>query len=344
MNDASTSSTRDDEPISERRPLEAGKRNGPFFVVANVASGSGGEARLERLREHFRSSGAVVRWVPAAKERDLEQPLLWAVKAAREAGGTLVVVGGDGSINAALPLALESGVPLGIIPAGTFNYVARDFGISLDPREAVDTLVNGTPIAVRVGQVNGHPFLVNASLGLYPRLLEDREKAKRRYGRNRALALATSALSLLARRASTFSLTIQRASDEGESVGAPHHMEIATLFIGRSSVQLRRVGIEETEEPDELTAVALRRPSPLRLLGLGVRATLGVLGGAPDILTFPFEKLVVEESARPGETVKIALDGEVLRLSCPLIFEVAPEPLRLIVPDRTESAAASQES
>ncbi len=333
MNDASIS-TRDEEPTSERRPLEARKRNGPFFVVANVASGSGGEARLEELRDHFRSAGAVVRWVPATKDQDLEQPLLWAAKAAREAGGTLVVVGGDGSINSALPLAVESGVPLGIIPGGTFNYVARDFEIPFDPREAVETLISGTPISVRVGQVNGHPFLVNASLGLYPRLLEDREKAKRRYGRNRALALAISALSLLARRASTFALDIQRASDEGGAVGAPHRMAISTLFIGRSSLQLRRVGIEEAEEPDELTAVVLRQPSPLRLLGLGVRATLGTLGEAPDILSFPFEKLVVEANGSRGDTVKIALDGEVFRMACPLIFEVAPEPLRLIVPEK----------
>lgn len=333
MSDASTS-IRDEEPVSERRPLEAQKRNGPFFVVANVASGSGGEARLEELRDHFRRSGAVVRWVPASRDRDLEQPLLWAAKAAREAGGTLVVVGGDGSINSALPLALESGVPLGIIPAGTFNYVARDFEIPLELGEAVDTLVHGSPISVRVGQVNGHPFLVNASLGLYPRLLEDREKAKRRYGRNRALALAISAASLLSRRTTTFSLDIQRASEEGQTLGAPHRMDIATLFIGRSSLQLRRVGIEEAEAPGELTAVALRRPSALRLLGLGIRATFGALGDAPDILSFPFEKLVVDENGRQRDSVKVALDGEVLRLACPLIFEVAPEPLRLIVPDK----------
>src|SRR5690606_44193 len=89
----------------------------------------------------------------------------------------------------ALPILLPTGRPFGIVPQGTFNYSSRAHDIPLDTEAATRALLHPQLKPVQVGVVNERIFLVNASLGLYPILLEDRERYKRQYGRRRMVAL-----------------------------------------------------------------------------------------------------------------------------------------------------------
>src|SRR5256885_3573742 len=83
---------------------------------------------------------------------------------------------------------------MGVVPLGTFNYFAREQALSLDPAQAVQDILQalqaGQMRPVNVGLVNERLFLVNASLGLYPRLLDERERASTRFGRTRLVAIA----------------------------------------------------------------------------------------------------------------------------------------------------------
>lgn len=323
--------------------------HGPFFILINSSSGKRGQRREELIRQCFTAAGVSAYFVSVQQAAILPTILRHAADLAVNAQGTLVVAGGDGTINSALPHVLQYGVPLGILPCGTFNYVARDLGIPLDLAAAVHTLIDGELVDAKVGLVNGRPFLVNASLGLYPRLLEDREQAKQKYGRNRVLALTAAASSLFARRTRSFTIEVQRASTDAEPVGAPHQLEIATLFIGNNALQLQRLGLAPASDAEsvedgvnsaqgskssgkEMTALALRTPSALRLFELGLRATFGSLGAAKDVLTFPFEQLIVSEHSTHRKGIKLALDGEVLRVPGPLIIEQSPVPISVIVP------------
>lgn len=82
----------------------------------------------------------------------------------------LVVCGGDGLINLALQEQAGSGVPLGIIPAGTGNDHAREYGIPLDPERAAETIAVGryrtTDLGLMRGPgVDGHWFGTIAMAG-----------------------------------------------------------------------------------------------------------------------------------------------------------------------------------
>lgn len=67
------------------------------------------------------------------------------------------------------------------------NYFGRT-GVSQDTATATRVLLDAAIESVQVGMLNGRLFLVNASLGLYLTLLEDREAYKQRYGRSRMVA------------------------------------------------------------------------------------------------------------------------------------------------------------
>ncbi|MBI4703237.1 MAG: diacylglycerol kinase family lipid kinase, partial [Deltaproteobacteria bacterium] len=96
-----------------------------------------------------------------------------------------VAAGGDGTVSAVASHLLGSDRTLGILPLGTFNYVAREFGIPLTVEDAIRVIAGGTERIVDVGEVNGRAFLNNAGLGGYVKIVRRRERVFRSWGRSR---------------------------------------------------------------------------------------------------------------------------------------------------------------
>jgi diacylglycerol kinase (ATP) len=82
------------------------------------------------------------------------------------------VAGGDGTVESVAAVVVGTQIPLGIIPAGTFNNFARSLDLPLDPIEACNVVLAGNARAVDVGFANGRPFFecLGSGLGaaLYP--------------------------------------------------------------------------------------------------------------------------------------------------------------------------------
>lgn len=107
----------------------------------------------------------------------------------------LVLGGGDGTMHAAAPALIETGLPLGILPLGTANDLARSLGIPQDPVGAAQVMLRGEPRRIDLGEVNGRPFFNVASVGVSVALARALTgDLKRRWGR---LAYAIAALRVL---------------------------------------------------------------------------------------------------------------------------------------------------
>lgn len=78
----------------------------------------------------------------------------------------VIAGGGDGTVNSALRGVLEAGLPLGILPFGTANDLARTLGLPSDPSAAAAVIVAGRTRQIDVGQVNDQLFANVASMGL----------------------------------------------------------------------------------------------------------------------------------------------------------------------------------
>src|SRR5690606_25196379 len=158
----------------------------PLFLVMNSRSGThDSEATRQAIRTARADAGRRRQRLRGGRGGDLTGAARTAVPRAREQGGIVVAVGGDGTLNAVCQAVVGQGVPFGVLPQGTFNYFGRAHGISQDTGQAMHDLLNARLEHISLGQINGRYFLVNASLGLYPQLLEDREEYKQRYGRSR---------------------------------------------------------------------------------------------------------------------------------------------------------------
>ena len=303
-------------------------RDTPLFIVMNARSGSrdfdscrrsiadvleaAGQAHEFLLIQHPREVGAVADRAAA-------------LGAARD--GAVIACGGDGTINACAQRVLPTRRPFGVIPKGTFNYFARAHGIPEEPDAAARTLLEGRITPVQVGAVNERIFLVNASLGLHPQMLEDREEYARRYGRHRVVAIMAS-LRTLFRESEQLTIRIEH-DQEVETVRTP------SLFIGNNSLQLERVGVAEADAVERwrLAAILIKPVDSMDLLGLALRGALGRLGEADKVRSFEFRRMTVEPRSFYGRhRFHIATDGERLWMRAPLVFSIAPHPLMLIKP------------
>ena len=162
----------------------------PLYVVLNAGSGKTDTETVARaIAAVFDEAGRTHEILRVDDPERLGDVAREAVTKAQKSGGIVVAAGGDGTLNTVAQATLASGCPFGVIPQGTFNYFGRTHGIASDAAEAARGLLNARVERVQVGLVNDHVFLVNASLGLYPQSLEDREEQKQRHGRSRMVAV-----------------------------------------------------------------------------------------------------------------------------------------------------------
>lgn len=305
----------------------------PFVIVINDRSGHNDSGDIRRrIEERLTAANRTFAFESIDNASRIAIHAQRAALHARETAGIIVAVGGDGTINAVAAAALRSGVPLAVLPQGTFNFFGRDHGIPSELDAGIDVLVNGRLQTVQVGRVNDRPFLVNASVGLYPELLEERESWKRRFGRSRLVAFGAGLATLL-RGYRPLRLDIV----EGD--GTTRQLLTPTLVAGNNALQLERLGIADAPVIGigQLVAIAPRPVSRWRMLGLALRGAFGHLGDAERIDSFGFERLVVQPYGRRRRH-KLAIDGEIVHLDAPLLFQAQPDALHLLLPQPGDEA------
>jgi diacylglycerol kinase family enzyme len=226
--------------INEGYPSSPLTGNEPLFIVTNNASGNhDAKETRETIERRLSEAGRQHTLMTVDDGAQLKVTAEQALAQARAQGG--IVVGGDVTLSAVSEVVLGSGIPMGILPQGTFNYFGRTAGISQKTESAIDALKDAVVLPVDVGLLNDRVFLVNASLRLYPQLLEDRETYKQRYGRSRLIALRSAIVTLAhAHR----SLRVQ-IDLEGEP---RRHMKTPTIVVGNNSLQLEQLGINRVDE------------------------------------------------------------------------------------------------
>jgi diacylglycerol kinase family enzyme len=308
----------------------------PMQFVINAAAGrSDAQTKRDAIAAALDRAGRTGELL-FAQPAELPRVAQQAAQKALAAHAAVVAVGGDGTINTVAQAAHAQGCAMGVIAQGTFNYFARTHGIAADPAQAAQLLFDGAVQPVQVGSINGHVFLVNASLGLYPQLLEDREAYKARFGRSRLVAISAACVTLL-RAHRQLLLHIDLGS-------AARDVRTPTLFVGNNRLQLEQVGVPVGLCPvrgfdnGRVAAVMLRPIGTLAMIGLMLRGAMGALGEADSIESFEFDHMLIKPRVPyAAGKVKVAMDGEVKWMRWPIEFAVPSKPLYLIKP-RTQTA------
>jgi YegS/Rv2252/BmrU family lipid kinase len=286
--------------INERSGLTAKPDVGP--EIQALFARHGASIRLERVRD----PGDI-----AARARQA---------AAR--GDLLVAAGGDGTVSSVAGIAVETEATLGVLPMGTLNHFAKDLGIPLELDAAVTSIVAGHVRHIDVGEVNGRVFVNNSSVGLYPRMVWEREGEQRR-GRTKWTA---------------FMIAMLRTWRNYRTVTA--HLEVdgkaaivrtPFIFVGNNEYKPEgfRLAGRAALDRGRLSIFVAPESGRFEILALPLRALVNRLHDGSPFAGFNADTLSV---AVGHHRINVACDGEVALMRPPLVYRIRPRALRVVVP------------
>ncbi|HEX6208539.1 MAG TPA: diacylglycerol kinase family protein [Actinomycetota bacterium] len=278
-----------------------------FLIVSNPEAGSAEEGMADRAL-HLLPDAEAFHLEPDA---DLGRAVDEAVRDDR----VVVAAGGDGTVSACVQHLVGRGT-LGVLPAGTRNHLARDLDLN-DEEAALAALKERRTSRVDLGRLDDRHFINNVALGLYPQLVEKRERDEERIGRWPAMLRAAS-----------------RVLREGEPVvgtiaadGDARKVGAWMVFVGNNRFLTTPGRIGRRERLDEGVL-------DLRLLLVGTRARLAysVVRGR----TWGPRRVVRREARRVElrllQEGALAVDGEVEEPVRRAEIEIVPRALTLVVP------------
>ena len=299
----------------------------PLSMIYNEKSGfhsAKNDEVYEQLMTYWSDCGFEIQVFDIASENDISI-LINKVKQrhqSKDNHGVIVAAGGDGTLNAVASQLLHQDIPMGIIPLGTFNYVARVLDIPIDVMAAAEVIAKGQPRKIHVAKINEHIYLNNASLGLYPLFIEKRELYNQKFGRF-PLHAYTSGLDVLIRDRKELKLEIE-VDQKRYPVKTP------LLFFGNNQLQLADMNLKiaKCAELGEVAGVILAKTDKLTLFKTLFQLIRGKLDQAADVYSFSGEEVWVY-SAKPQLTV--AIDGEIVKIKTPLKCRVDKHALNVMV-------------
>jgi diacylglycerol kinase family enzyme len=307
----------------------------PRRVVAVVNSGAGsvgGAGGPSAVEDAFRRHGspAEVLLVPGSRAGPA------ARRAVEEGADVVVAGGGDGTVSAVAAQVAGTGRAFGVLALGTLNHFAKDCGLPLSLDEAVEAVLREDPVACDVGRCNGVAFVNNATLGLYA----DQVNVRRRW---RALGKwpgAVLASIVVLRRFSSQRLAIE---SDGERVDVVSPLVVVSnnpyaLAPGRPTSRSRI-------DSGTLGRYVVSRVGRWGLVVTAVKSLVMSLEGDSAFDAGEARRVVVRSRRR---SVRVALDGEIVKMRPPVSMESEPGALPVLgarfQADEREGASATREA
>lgn len=245
------------------------------------------------------------------------------------------VAGGDGTVLAvatllrkAQKMASDSGMaplPLGILPAGTMNLMARDLGMSLELPVAIQQLVSARPEPVDMASLNDEPFFCLSNIGVPVRLTRQREKLRH--------------TSRWIRWPWLFWLLIRSLPEDDR-------MRVY-LKAGQCTHSLSSRSITVTNNPlrETVGTIPARERLDSGVLGIYVtkdntrwsltRLLMSLLAGRwkkePDLLALKTDRVQLDfEGER--QAITVMTDGELREVKPPLLYQLYPAAVQMLTP------------
>lgn len=233
-----------------------------------------------------------------------------------------IAAGGDGTVHEVMQAVVNTGADFAVVPFGTYNHFARDVGIPLDWREALEVALSGERRQIDTGRVNNRYFVNNVSIGLYPEVVTLREARGRDYPcwKARLFALYTTM-----RKYPHVNITV-------EADGRDEVLRTHIFIVSNNHYDLERIGVEAPRArltEGRLGVYWLPHVPRWQLTRYISRYLAGRVRTIPGFRSFRALRIRVQ-SSRPH--MKVGVDGEVFTMETPLVITTVPQSLIVRVP------------
>lgn len=291
------------------------------FLILNPVSGlSQPEVVCERFETTLQAAG----WKTQVYRTTGQESVAEVVQQALAAGASLVVAaGGDGTISAVASGLAYTGVPLGVIPTGTWNALSHNLGIPLLLEDALRMLIHSQRrIKMDALEIRGRCFLLNVGLGLSAAVIQNTQRhQKRRFG---FLAYVWNTLVQL----TGLRLNQLRLGIDGHEI----RLTASELMVVNSSI----IGLGELPtaldiHPDDgkIEILALRAPTIWGLGSILFNFLIGRSKESPGFQSFFASRSI---TIRARRKVVVQADGEIIG-ETPVEISIRPGAVEVIVPE-----------
>jgi diacylglycerol kinase (ATP) len=133
-----------------------------LLFVVNPGSGSHDTDYSALINEFFSSRNLLFEIYELPKDCELDdiKATIKSIKPTK-----VIAVGGDGTLKLVAECLLNTTIPIGLVPAGSANGMARELGIPTDPQDAFELILTGKPKSIHVVIVNGELCIHLADIG-----------------------------------------------------------------------------------------------------------------------------------------------------------------------------------
>lgn len=290
------------------------------FVVLNPVAGN---SQPDLLRKVLEQRFVDVGWTYEIYKTTGQERIADVVRRALTQGfDLLVATGGDGTVSGVADGLARTGVPLGIVPVGTGNALARDLGIPMDVEEALELLLGEHSVQhIDALQVGDRFFVLNLGVGVSAQIMRDTEsETKRRFGRMAYLWNVMDKLFGLERH--RFSLTLD---------GQEKHLrasEILILNSGAIGSPYLRWGPDIRLDDGQVGVYVLHPRAVLDYFRIAWHLLLGQRQNDPGTRCFTAKRHIAIRVNRP---LAVQGDGEVIGQT-PVEVQVVSGAVQVVTP------------
>lgn len=148
--------------FGNKNTMSANSSHLNLLFIVNPGSGSDEVNFSEEISTYFKDSDhhSTIYELPADCSKEKIHEIIHLAKPDR-----VIAVGGDGTLKLVAECLLQTDIPIGIIPAGSANGMAKELGIPLELSEALDTAINGNPKKIHAVMVNNELCIHLSDIG-----------------------------------------------------------------------------------------------------------------------------------------------------------------------------------
>ena len=227
----------------------------------------------------------------------------------------IIAIGGDGTINKVATALIKTDIPLGIIPMGSGNGLARHLGIPMDPSEALNKALTGHKIIIDACAIDNNLFFCTAGIGFDAMVAETFDNRKKRGIINYIIAVIISLFKYepidieleSGKKEKIFLMTFANANQYGNNAYISPHSNI---------------------QDAQFEIIKIKNNNPINLLLISLRLFLKKIHKSKAVEIIPSNKTTIKYVA--GGPLHI--DGESIKTkNANLQVDILPAALNVIV-------------
>lgn len=237
----------------------------------------------------------------------------------------VLVAGGDGTVRAVAEHILRTDVPLGVLPMGTMNVLARDLGVPNQLDAAIAALVVAPVRKIDVAWVNDRMFLCSSALAMVPHLGRIRE-----HTRGDSLWPLTQSWARGVRLWRRYPRMRLRLRIDGKE----HHVHTRAIVVSNNPLDAGpAVPMPGRNRLDtgQLAAYVTRDHTRWDLVGLAARMLRRGWQTDPRLRVYQGQRIAVDSTRL--RVMSVMSDGEITQLPVPLRYEIERQALPVLVPE-----------